>query len=492
MDANRAAQPPAMSWEMLEKSLAHPNALIREKAIETAGRYGDARTLPALQAAVRDENARRRAAAAQAFVNAIARKNPEIDAAVARLISTAGDDELRRFLISNSATTGSPPLLRAIIECLVDVSPAVRYAADAVLKEQGGAWMFTSAASEAVVTIEAAGQSSNVEVSAVARAWSETLRRAQVRRTMLDTGVAAILTLNAALRGGSPVLRAAAAWALSQSTDGRAMPALVDALQDPEEPVRRAAALSLAQLQWGAATEEEHAAQLVALGRWSEAVQVGPSAVDALLRAATSSTPITQAQAIAALAETKSVRALLPLQELLKSPHAVVRRAAAVGLKELEWVPATDAQAVAHAIELEDWPGASALGTPAVAPLVKALKNSLGQLERTTRITEALALITETGAAKSLTAFCRDGEVASAAVRSLEALLKNSAAEISDDVLRDIIALNNVVQFQFTIDPQYQRPSRTGMEFVNVEPLRASATAELARRASAPQPTEAA
>lgn len=492
MDANRVAQPPAMSWEMLEKSLAHPNALIREKAIETAGRYGDARTLPALQAAVRDENARIRAAAAQAFVNAIARKNPGLEAAVARLISTVGDDELRRFLISNSASTGSPPLLRAIIECLVDVSPAVRYAADAALKEHGGAWMFTLAASEAVVTIETAAQSSNVEVSAVARAWSETLRRAQVRRTMLDTGVAAILTLNASLRGSSAVLRAAAAWALSQSTDGRARPALVDALQDPEETVRRAAALSLAQLRWGAATEEEHAAQLVALGRWSDAVQVGPSAVDALLRAAASSTPATQSQAIAALATSKSVRALRPLQELIASPHAVVRRAAAVALKELEWVPATDAQAVAHAIELEDWPGASALGTPAVAPLITVLKNSLGQSGRTAQISAALALITETGAAKSLAAFCRDGEVASAAVRSLEALLKNSAAEISAEVLRDLTALNNVVQFQFTIDPQYQRPSRTGMEFVNVDALRANAAAELARRASAPPTTEAA
>lgn len=492
MDASRAAQPPTMSWEMLEKSLAHPNALIREKAMETAGRFGDARAVVALASALRDENARLRAAAAQALVHALARKHPEIDAALARLISTGGDEELRRFLISNCATTASPALLRAVIECLVEASPAVRYAADEALKQQAGAWMFTPSASGAMKVIEAAGQSSNVEVAAVARAWLEKLQRAQVRRTMLDTGVATILTLHAGLRSGSPTMRAAAAWALAQSNDPRVVPALADALRDTDEAVRRAAALALAQLKWRAVTDEEHAAQLVALGRWAEAAALGSSAVDALLRAATSATAGTQARAIAALAETKSVRALPPLQELLQSPHAAVRRAAAVALQELEWVPATDAQAVTHAIELEDWPAAAALGTPTVAPLVAVLKNSLGQPERTQLVSEALALISDPGAAKALAGFCRDGEVSAAAVRAMEALLKKSAADISADVLRDLTALNNVVQFQFTIDPQYQRPSRTGMEFVNVDALRETATAELARRAATSQPTEAA
>jgi HEAT repeat protein len=492
MEASSTTPPPSMSWEMLEKSLAHPNALIREKAIETAGRFGDARTLAALQTAVRDENPRIRAAAAQAFVNAIGRKHPEIDAALTRLISTGADEELRRFLITNCGGSGNQPLLRAVIECLVDASPAIRFAAETTLKEKGQTWMFTVAASEASVAIEAARNSSHGEVSAAGRAWSETLRRAQVRRTMLDTGVAAILTLTTALRGSHAVLRAAAAWALSQSTDGRAVPSLVDALHDPDERVRRAAALSLAQLRWGATTEEEHAAQLVALGRWSEAVALGPCAVDSLLLAAAKSTPATQVRAIEALAETKSVRALLPLQELLKSPHAPVRRAAAVALKTLEWVPATDAQAIAHAIELEDWPGASALGAPAVGALVAVLKSSHGQPKRAADVADALAMITETGAAKSLAAFCRDGEVAAAAVRSLESLLKNSAAEISAEVLNDIASLNNVVQFQFTIDPQYEQPVRTGMEFVNIDALREGAKAELARRAAAPQSTEAA
>src|SRR5689334_11285039 len=139
---------PAMSWEMLEKSLAHPNALIREKAIETAGRFDDARVLVALQSAVRDENPRIRSAAAQALVHAASRCNPVIDSALAQIITSASDDELRSFLISNALASGSEVLLRAVIACLVDPSARVRTAAETALRENGGAWTVTQAAAD--------------------------------------------------------------------------------------------------------------------------------------------------------------------------------------------------------------------------------------------------------------------------------------------------------------------------------------------------------
>ena len=83
-------------------------------------------------------------------------------------------------------------------------------------------------------------------------------------------------------------------------------------------------------------------------------------------RAATKARPETQVAAIGCLAELKSVRALRPLEILMQqSSHAAVRRAAAAGLKTLEWVPVTIPQAVAQAVELEDWPGAASLGAAA-------------------------------------------------------------------------------------------------------------------------------
>lgn len=491
MEASSTAQPPTMSWEMLEKSLAHPNVLIRQKAIETAGRYGDVRSLAALHSAVRDEDARIRTAAAQAFVDAVARRHPDIDTALAGWITSGSGEELRRFLISISGASTSEALQQAIIESLVDPSPKIRAAAETALSERGEAWTFTPAANAAMAAFDRAARSNHPEASAAARAWSEKLRRSQVRRTMLETGVAGILTLTTALRAASPVMRAGAAWALSQSHDGRAIPALVDALLDPDESVRRAAATSLALIRWGASTDEERARQLVALGRWTEAVAAGSCAVDALVFTAAHARAATAVRAIEALAELASVRSLPPLQDLLKSPEPAVRRAAALALKSMEWVPATDSQAITHAIELEDWPAAAAVGAEAVSPLVAILKQSLGQPERAAAITGALATINDPAGAVTLIACCRDGEVAAAAARALEQLLDHAAADLLEPVLAEIGTLTNVVQFQFTLDPQYQQLVRSGLELVSVDRLQQLAAAEAARRTASPNHAEA-
>lgn len=484
VDPRNAAQPrPTMSWEMLEKSLAHPNLLIREKALEMAGRWPDPRVLPALAIAVRDENPRLRATAAQALAQVAARRDRETDAALAVLIATGGDEELRVFLISNSGDGEGGARLRVVIECLVDVSPAIRTAAETALQKEAAAWTLSAAAGEALPVIEAARQSPDAAVRAAAGTWSEPLRRAQVRRTMLETGVAAILTLTAALRTGPAVLRVAAATALQKCGDTRALPALADALRDSSEDVRRAAAVALASAVWQAATEEEFAALLVALGRWPAATERGLAAVDALLLAATEARPETQVAAIGCLAELKSVRALRPLEVLLKqSPHAAVRRAAAAGLKLLEWVPVTGAQAVAQAVELEDWPGAASLGAVAVGPLLLALKAAHDRPGCGAQIAGALATLTDAGAVEALLVACRDGEVAAAAVGGLAGLIEHSAPEIPDLALRAMAELKNVMQFQFTMDPKYRQPARTGMEFVNVDGLHKQALAEITRR----------
>src|SRR5688500_9957386 len=123
---------------MLEKSLAHSNALIREKAIETAGRFDDTRALVALQSAVRDSNPRIRAAAAQAFVLAASGRSPIIDVAIAQLTTSARDDEFGGFLIDDALAYGSEVLAGAVMACVVDSALAIRMAAVMVLNERGG------------------------------------------------------------------------------------------------------------------------------------------------------------------------------------------------------------------------------------------------------------------------------------------------------------------------------------------------------------------
>jgi len=315
---------------------------------------------------------------------------------------------------------------------------------------------------------------------------NDALRRAQVRRTMLESGVASILTLTNALRANSAMIREAATGALQQTGDVRSASILVDVLHDPEESVRRAAAVELAKFKWQPGTEAEQAAQVVALGRWEAAVKLGSSAVDALIHCAQRSCPATQVRAIQCLAEIKNVRALQPLQELLSAPDRFVRQAAARALKSLEWVPTDNAQAVGHAIELEDWTMAAALGRESVPPLAAALKEAHGNPARRAAIIGALCSIREGASARALTALCRDGEVAAAAVRALSNLLEHQPENISVDALAEIAALQNVVQFQFTIDPQHQRPTRSGLEFIDIDGLRARAKAELGRRSPAP------
>ena len=488
-DARNPAQPlPMVSWDMLEISLAHPNALIREKAIETASRLADAKTISALQRAARDEDARVRAAAMQALNTLAAKRNPETDAALAGLISSGENHELRVSLIPVAASSGCEALLQAVIRCLVDESQAIRSAANSALQTHAPSWMLSALAAQVAPIIEAARTSPSVEAREAAGTLSDALRRAQVRRAMLESGVASILTLTTALRADSAIMREAAAWMLQQTGDARAVPGLVDTLRDPVESVRRTAAAGLATFSWRAATESEHAAQIVALGRWQAAAELGSSAVDALILAARSSRPATQERAIQCLAETRSVRALQPLQELLQAPDRSVRQAAARALKSLEWVPTDQALAVAQAIELENWPAAAALGPASVAPLMAALKGALSEPTRRAIIVAALGSIRDGASARALAAFCRDGEVASAAVQALSNLLEHQAAHIATDALTEIASLQNVVQFQFTLDPQYQKPVRSGMEFVNTDSLRAGAAVELARRSTAPAP----
>ena len=481
--------------------------------MEMAGRVHDGRAIAALVAALNDPESRVRVAAVRALsrsaegehigaLHALTqlpdralrevvaetltpRRDEDAQVVLARWVVTEPDEALRLSLLAFAAATGGEVLLRGVIESLVDPSASVRATAESLLQQHAPEWLLTAAATEAHPVLNAARNQANAEVARAAKSWCEALERKQLRRTMLDTGVAVVMALTGALRAASPAMRLAAAAALQQSGDARAIPALVEALHDPEESVRRAAAVTLGTMQWEAAHEEDYAAALVALGRLEAATELGAPAVDALLLTATSATPATQAAALQCLAELKNVRTMPPLVNLLKSPHSVVRRAAARALQALEWVPMNDTQAIEHAVELEDWPAAIAHGAAALTPIMTALKASHDHASRAADILCSLVTLGDARAADKLAAFCRDGEVAATAAATLEALLENHAADISETALWAVLELKNVVQFDFATDPASGRAVRRGLELVNVAPLQARATAELARRAEA-------
>jgi HEAT repeat protein len=477
---------PTVSWEMIEKSLAHPNVLIRQKAIELAGRFNDARAVAALQTLVRDEHPVIRSSAAQALVHAARQRNFETESALAQLITSAADDELRVFLISNVSAGGGDILLRAVIAALVDPAANIRHAAEVALKKQGGSWLITEAAAEMLPTIEGARSAFNAEVSAAATRWATQLQRAQLRRTMLNSGLATALTLTRALQSANPLMREAAAEALWQSNDPRALPALRDTLRDAEESVRRTAALALGTVGWQPTTLDELISWEVVIGRWDSAVAHGEAALDALLFAAQHSSPGSQAKAIECVAELRSLRAMLQLVPMLRSEHAVVRRATAKALKSLEWMPVNAGQAIALAIELEDWPEVSSFGADAIPALTQALKASHNQPERHAMIHSSLLAITDPCAADELVPLCRDGEVAATAVAALINAFGRNPSDVSDEALSGILGLKNVAHFKFEIDPVDGTPVRSGIELIDLTVLRRYAEAELARREKSP------
>jgi HEAT repeat protein len=333
-------------------------------------------------------------------------------------------------------------------------------------------------------TIEGARRAFNAEGSVAATKWATQLQRAQLRRTMLNSGLATALTLNRALQSSNILMRTAAAEALWQTGDVRAVPALREALRDSDEGVRHLAALALGTLRWCPATLEELIAWEVAMRRWPSVVSHGEPALDALLFAATHSTPSTQAEAIESVAQLNCLRAMLQLVPLLESPHAMVSKATARALKTLDWVPVSPAQAIRQAIELEEWLSVASFGAAAVAPLVIALKASQAETERRAAILKALHSLQDPEVIGQLLPLCRDGEVASVAVSALQQALRRSAGDATQEDLQAIVALKNVVHFRFTYDAEDGRAVRSGIELVDLTGLRQLAEEELGRRTS--------
>jgi HEAT repeat protein len=280
-------------------------------------------------------------------------------------------------------------------------------------------------------------------------------------------------------------MRQGAAEACVTLRDTRATAALVQCLQDSDANVRHAVAAALCKLGWQAETLEQHADILVALGRFEAACELGACGIDAVAALLPVLEPKAQVSAIETLSRSQSLRAMNPLASLLESPVAEVRRAAAIGLRKLEWVPTNRPQALKFALALEDWMAAAEHGAPAVAPLFNALKLARGVSERFSQIEAALCSIRDAAAAEPLLGFCRDGEVAATAVHAATALVESSPAVIAPQVLQEMADLPDVVQFTMSLDAPSGRLVRTGLDTVSAEPLRVAAAA---KRASGPAP----
>jgi len=91
------------------------------------------------------------------------------------------------------------------------------------------------------------------------------------------------------------------------------------------------------------------------------------------LRQLESKDPATRQRAAEELAKAKEAKVIDVLVPLLQDPHSGVRKAAAQSLSALGWQPAADSDRARHAVALQEWDRAVAIGVPAVEPLIALL-----------------------------------------------------------------------------------------------------------------------
>jgi HEAT repeat protein len=514
VDASIEATPLSLEIrEMIERSLKQSHPIVRAKALEAALRANNPAVLPLVAPALSDPDPRVQSSALEAFVQNISVADPgflklfrnipdpilrcdiidkfarrediAIEPVLAALLEGEISPQVRLAIVKSlsDATTGDG--ISALVFATIDENAGVRRAAEPAMRRHRD-WLRSEAATQLLGRLDHARIHENPEVQHAAMLWTERIRGAQIRRTMFESGVAPVMAITAAIKCPNALLRQAAAESCIQLRDARAVPGLIDLLSDQCEAVRRAAAIALWHLEWHAETEEHHAAFLVAIGRLRAAAELGGAAVDALLLAcATSSDTEVQSLAVECLAHTHSIRAMVPLSSLLETTDLKVRAAAARALKMLEWVPPTAAQALVLAIALQDWMAVAAHGAPAVGPLITELKKALADTPRYEAIGHALLSFQAAEAAEPLLSFCQDGEVAATAVAALDALLQRCGNSIPPAILEQIIQLDNVMQFTFTLDAAYQRFVRTGYEPVDVATIHSRATSALGARSAA-------
>jgi HEAT repeat protein len=502
---------PAETRAMLERSLAHAHAVVRLKAVEAAARLQSAAVLPLLAPVFGDTDSRIRSATMELFVRVAssasatlarqffdalseeeqarfttrlgARNDAESQHILEQLLASESNPVIQALIIRSLRTTDDIETQRRILEALVSEYNDLRQSADALVRANAR-WLAAAGATQALPVLEKARAHSYPELQHNAVVWTDRIHAAQIRRVMLNSGVAPAMAITSALRSSHALLRESAAEMCATRRDERCVPALIEALHDPVSSVRRAAAVALVSSEWVAETEQEHAAALVALGRFREALEFGDAGINALIASTRDSDPDVQAKAAAHLAQ--SGRAMPALATMLNSLHRQVRAAAARALKTMDWYPPTPAQAVAQAVALDDWKAVAEIGAAAVPALIAELKSESPDRPDSEQIAEALSSINDPDAAASLLAACRDGEVAAAAVNALNELLQKTAGEISQPVLQELARLEDVVQFKFAIDPAYKRRVRTSFEMISTESVRALAAEALGNRAAFP------
>ena len=248
--------------------------------------------------------------------------------------------------------------------------------------------------------------------------------------------------------------------------------ALIKALRYKDKDVRYAAAEALGRLRWKPAKDETAGWYWMAKRDWDKCVALGALAVEPLSAALKDEEWDVRQAAARALGKIKDPRAVKPLIAALKDEKWDVRQAAAEALGEigapavepliaalkgenkdvrqaaaamlgrLGWQPGRDETAGWYWMVKGDWHNCVALGSPAVKPLIAALKDENSDVRKAAA--EALGKIGDARAVEPLIAALKDrysdvrqaasealGKIGAPAVEPLIAALKDKDVRAS-------------------------------------------------------------
>jgi HEAT repeat protein len=295
-----------------------------QAAAEALGKIGAPSSVEPLVVALKDSNEGVRQAAAEALVKISA---PAVEPLIVALKDS--NEGLRKAAAEVLVKIGAPAV-ELLITALKDGNEGVRQAAAEALDKIG--WR--------------PGQDeSGVAYWIAKHAWSK----------CVEIGAPAVEPLIASLNDSNGVMRQAAAVALGKLGDARAVEPLFAALKDSSKLVNRAAAEALG--------------------------QIGDTRAAEPLNAALKDSDETVRRAAAeALGQIGDARAAEPLNAALKDSNSHVRKAAAGALDKIGWRPGQDESGAVYWVVKREWDKCIEIGTPAVAPLIAALKDSDGDV----------------------------------------------------------------------------------------------------------------
>ncbi|MFZ3169413.1 MAG: HEAT repeat domain-containing protein [Candidatus Methanoperedens sp.] len=306
--------------------------------------------------------------------------------AVEPLIQTLKDknEDVRWRVAWALGKIGDERAVEPLIQTLRDNDEIVR---------KGAAWALGKIGEKAVEPLIQALKDKNEDV------------RWEAKEILEEIGEKAVEPLIQALKDKNEDVRKVATWILGEIGDIRAVESLIQALKDKDRDVRKGAAWALGKIGWQPKDDVERAFYLIAEERWEELVKLGTPAVEPLIQALRDKDwdtrkkvtwalgeigdkravePLIQAlndkdwggqkEAVLALGKIDDERAVEPLIQALKDEYKYTRREAAWALGKIGWQPKDDVERAFYLIAEERWKELVKLGTPAVEPLIQALK----------------------------------------------------------------------------------------------------------------------